>query len=53
MLTRLYRWWYPEELSRVEVIKRLYAMPVIRPVKPHRNLILIRGSRDVFKRKVA
>lgn len=53
MTNWLSRWFYPCELSRVEVVKQLFALSVIRPPKPHRNLVLVRGARDVWRRKVA
>lgn len=48
LLALLQSWWYPRDLSRVEVVKALFELPVIRPVKPNRNLILVRGARDVW-----
>lgn len=43
-----------DDLSRVEILRRLFDLPVIRPEKPqapcqpYRNLILVRSSRSVL-----
>lgn len=50
----LHHWFRGRDLSRVEVVKALFALPVIRPPKPPINLVLHRSRSDVWgKKKVA